>query len=230
MWHFCCDERARLAEWLLALRRVVPPDLTSGWLLKRGEKPIQAWKQRFCVLNQNGLPVYEDERCDKLVECCDLTSAFNVLPVTGPPEVPGAFGLDIVCMSPPAIHRVYATSESERDRWFRSVNRYVPHITTHTTPLYGGYLVKRGERVRNLKTRFFALLDGLLLYFNDVDAWKQLVADEAARAQGAQKRDFLSKAPSGVIPLRGSEIVFDVPKEEDLKAGCVFGIKTKTRT
>ena len=143
-WVFCAEEKPLQIEWLIALRRLVPDDLTNGWLFKRGDAPMFAWKRRFCRLNQNGLSVYEDENCERLVECCDLTSAFNVLMVHEQAEGGDRFGFDIVCMSPPALYHLSAETERARKRWFHAIIRFTAQINRSNQPVRSGYLVKQG--------------------------------------------------------------------------------------
>ena len=224
IWELYVETDEERTGWLTALSRVVPQnDECKGWMHTLAQRN-SSWKKRFCLLYPNGLAYYEDEACNEYISACDFGSAINVLTFKDVPNFPTKFGVEIVCMSPPRVWHFCTDTEEEAQQWAAQISRFVPILADKTMPLRGGFITKQGDRIKTWKSRFFVLVDHILFYFHDVAGWKKLLGDEELRRAGCKPRDFVSDAPTGVIPLRGTEIVLNEQSNE-----CSFAIKTPKR-
>ncbi len=211
-YQFLTESELDREHWVAALSRLVPPcSEMRGWLLKAGNRS-SGWKRRYFVLHQNGLLYFEDDadaqEKARYVGTCSLDSAINVLPVQNSEALgyPTPFGIQIVCTSPQRIWQLCAESAEEQRLWVQHVGYFVPTLGLSAFPFFGGHLTKRGGTFKNWKKRFFAVLDGVLVYCADVEHWKKLLEDEEARREGNRPINFFSKHVSGIIPLRGAEV------------------------
>lgn len=214
IWQLAVENEVEREWWLTALSIVVPDEVyCDGYMWKAGGRNT-SMKKRYFALHQNGLAYFENEDKSTYIGTVDLSSAINIVRVedaSGEEEAKDAvFGIQIVCMT--AQRRIWhlrTETDEERERWIDELSRFVPQFTTHTYPVRGGFLVKRGERIKTWKKRFFALVDGVALYFSDVNGWKKLLEEEEERRNGNKPKNFISTAPSGVFSLRGGELLLE---------------------
>ena len=138
-------------------------NIKEGFLTKRALKSGRNWKRRYFALNGNGLAYFKDEFSVKPKGVIHFT-AQTVVENTSEHH---PFGFEIKGIEH-AI--VYAHSEYDRDDWVSKVNEAVSRAQEKNVNLRSqceGWLVKRGDRWKKWRKRFFAIYGNELCYFKD---------------------------------------------------------------
>ncbi|GLE05135.1 hypothetical protein PINS_up014123 [Pythium insidiosum] len=137
----------------------------SGWLMKEGYH-VRSWKKRYFVLEDDTLQYFEKVSGDPK----GSGVVFRVVRASSP-----AFAMDVHFMNG-RILRIAASNKVEQDDWFSALSNAAALCALRATKVDDsqgtstvsnrkrGWLLKKGQRVKSWKRRYFVLERATLAY------------------------------------------------------------------